>query len=204
MTETADRDTARGLREGRSEAWSALYDSHFDLVWRAVARALGPSADVADVVQETFLSAARSVRTYDPDRGSVGAWLLGIARNHVGDCFRTRQRDGRIAKGGDLSANIGTQLAQWLEDQNRPPPEALAAAETAALVRDALAALPDAYRTLLMHRYCDGATAEQIAQFQDCTASAVRSKLARARRAFRAVFGPTRDVAYSELCDDEP
>lgn len=204
MTDTPDREIARGLREGRSEAWSALYDSHFDLVWCAVARALGPSADVADVVQETFLAAACSAHTYEPDRGSLGLWLIGIARNHVGDCLRARHRSGRVARGGDLSVDVGARLAQWLDGQNQPPPEVLATAETVAAVRGVLAKLPKEYRTLLMYRYCDGATVEEIARHQDCSAGAVRSKLARARRTFRAAFGPAEGATYSESYDDEP
>ena len=73
MDDQQDREIARGLRDGKTEAWSALYETYFDQVWRWVARMIGPnSADVGDVVQETFLAAARSARTYDPARGPLG------------------------------------------------------------------------------------------------------------------------------------
>ena len=51
---------AAGLREGRREAWTRLYDAYSRDVWRYVARLLGPeAAAVADAVQETFMEAAR-------------------------------------------------------------------------------------------------------------------------------------------------
>ena len=52
---------ARELRGGSAEAWHALYDAYAEAVWRCVARRVGPhAAEVADIVQETFLAAARA------------------------------------------------------------------------------------------------------------------------------------------------
>src|SRR5438477_11627022 len=97
MDERAEAEIARGLRDGKAEAWRALYDAYAEPVWRAVARLLGPgAADVADVVQETFLAAARSAHTYDAARGSLWLWLWGIARRHAALHFRKEERHGRI------------------------------------------------------------------------------------------------------------
>ena len=61
MDEQRQREIAQGLREGQTDAWFALYDAYCRQVWNHVARLMGPhSADIADVVQETFLAAARS------------------------------------------------------------------------------------------------------------------------------------------------
>ncbi|MBS0265399.1 MAG: sigma-70 family RNA polymerase sigma factor [Planctomycetes bacterium] len=57
----------RGLAEGNADAWRQVYDLYARPIWRVVARLMGAdSADVADVVQEAFLAAAGSVRTFDP------------------------------------------------------------------------------------------------------------------------------------------
>ena len=80
LDETQERAMAQGLREGKAEAWQALYDAYAERVWRGVARLLGPrSADVADVVQETMMAAARSAASFDSARGSLWQWLWGIA-----------------------------------------------------------------------------------------------------------------------------
>ena len=184
-----DGQIASGLRQRNPEAWGALYRTHFDAVWRSVARIVGPnSADVADVVQETFMAAARSVDSYDPQRGSLQLWLSGIARNHVGNHFREKRRRQRISEGGDLAAEVAERLAQWLDGRDPAPPVALAAAEQAEAVRDVLAELPKDYRSLLVAKYCDDASVEVIARAEDSSAGAIRSKLARARRAFREIF----------------
>ncbi len=140
-------------------------------------RLLGPqSADVADVVQETMLAAARSARTFDPQRGSLGLWMAGIARNHAVLHLRKQDRRQRLMK----AAACNGQLLQWLEGKEPSPPTALAAAELAALVRAALGKVPADYALLLTARYLDGETVTQIALRERASEVAVRSRLARA------------------------
>jgi RNA polymerase sigma-70 factor (ECF subfamily) len=64
----------------------------------------------------------------------------------------------------------------------------LAAAELATLVRSTLTELPIEYETLLTAKYLDGATVDDIARQERSTAVAVRSRLARARQAFRELL----------------
>lgn len=203
MIDDPDRQIAAGLQAGKSEAWSALYQACFDRVWRLAGRMIGPDASaVADVVQETFLSAARSVRTFDPNRGPLWLWLAGICRNQVGTHFRTRRRDDRVRHGGDLHAAVLGQWAQRLQQAEVPPPEAYVTAEEASLVRLALANLPSEYQLLLTSRYFEDVPVEEIARGARCSAVAVRSKLARARRAFREAFlgrKPSASAAEGEV-----
>ncbi len=189
MDDHQERQLAEGLREGRIEAWHALYEAHARPVWQYVARLMGPgAADVANVVQETFLAAARSARTYDPERASLGAWIIGIARNQVTLCYRKRQRQERVREAVEWLAASGQGVVRWLEHRDETPPQALAAAELSTLVRAALSELPAEYQGVLTARYLDGEGVEEIAAQEQSTATAVRSKLARARRAFREAF----------------
>lgn len=83
MDEQQEREVLAGLRTGKTDAWRALYQAYAERVWRVVARLLGPNADIADVVQEIFLAAARSAPGFDPKRGSLWSWLSGISRRHI-------------------------------------------------------------------------------------------------------------------------
>ena len=192
MDQHRERDVARGLRQGKSDAWRALYDAHAERVWRLVARLMEPGAtDVADVVQETFLAAARSARSYDPGRGALGVWLSGIARNHVALHYRKQRRQQRIRELARQETDAREQVVRWLDSRELEPPDALAAAELATLVRATLSELSVDYEGLLVAKYVDGASIEQIATAEDASAEAIRSKLARARRAFRRAFSQT-------------
>lgn len=189
MNDHQERQLAHGLREGRIEAWHALYEAYARPVWQYVARLMGPgAADVADVVQETFLAAARSARTYDPDRAPLWPWMLGIARNQVTLCYRKRHRQERIASAVQWLATTGQTVIRWLEHRQEMPHEAMAAAELATLVRAALSEMPVEYQDILTARYLDGTEVDEIAARDRSSATAVRSKLARARRAFREMF----------------
>ncbi len=190
MDDQQERAVALGLRQGKVEAWRALYEAYADRVWRAVARLLGPgSTDVADVVQETFLAAARSAAAYDPERGSLWMWLWGIARNHVALHYRKQEQFDRFRRAGDWLASCNGSLLRYLHGRESvAPEEALAAAELATLVRATLTELPEDYGLLLTAKYLEGLPVEDIARQTRSTSTAVRSKLARARQAFRDAF----------------
>lgn len=193
MDEVRQREIAAGLLAGRAEAWQALYDDFCEPVWRSVARLVGPSsADVADVVQETFLAAARSACSFDASRGSLWMWLCGIARRQVALHYRKQGRRDRLRAAVEWLASSGTGPASWLESRDLPPDEVLASAELANVVRAALAELPADYQHLLIAKYLDGQSVEEICTAEKTTAEAVRSKLARARRAFKEAFATLR------------
>jgi RNA polymerase sigma-70 factor (ECF subfamily) len=189
MDDQQQADVARGLREGRVEAWHALYDAYAESVWRCVARLMGSaSADVADVVQETFLAAARSAASFDPTRGSLWMWLCGIARRHVALHYRKAEQQRRLRAAYEQLHAANGRLVDQLDRREPLPDEALATAELATLVRATLAELPSDYEALLAAKYLDGVSIDEIARTQNLSDTAVRSKLARARRAFRDVF----------------
>lgn len=175
----------RGLRDGDPKAWTALYDAYCADVWRYVGRLVGPqSADVADAVQETFLAAARSARQFDADRGSLWGWLAGIAHNQVANYWR---RDGRSSQIRDLAKSGAIELQKWLAS-GESPDVLCEKQELVDLVRCTLSELSPDHAALLTAKYLDGQTQDELARRHNSTVEAVKSKLARARREFRAQF----------------
>ena len=175
----------RGLREGNRSAWTSLYDNYSADVWRYVARLIGPdSAAVADVVQEAFLAAARTARNYDPQRGSLGAWLAGIAHHRVTAHWRQATKAARLKSLFERGAG---EIRHWL-DSATPLEEAWERRELADLVRSILAELPVEHAALLTAKYIDDESLERLAAQFGTTVEAAKSKLARARRDFRSKF----------------
>ena len=173
---------AAGLRAGSPDAWGRLHDLYAERVWRAVARLSGGcESAVADVVQETFLAAARSARAYDPARGGLWAWLFGVARTQTLLHLRKRARHGRERDPAHAS-RLGT-------DSGGGPLGEILARESAELVRLTLLELPADYGRLLTLKYLLDVSVDDIARAERLGVVATRSKLARAREAFRAQFG---------------
>lgn len=208
MDHPSESEIARGLRAGESSAWSALYEAYFERVWAAAAQVAGGGsraerAEVADIVQETFLAAARGARQFDPNRGCLWQWLSGIVRKQALLSFRQRKRDSRIAPGGDLLDAVLVRVHAWLEHRQPSPEAALQSAEVAEAVRLTLADLPEDYADLLMERYLDEISGDAMAAARGCSVEALRSKLARARKAFRKSFGKL-SVAASDWKETKP
>jgi RNA polymerase sigma-70 factor (ECF subfamily) len=185
----ADQQSAviEGLAEGRAEAWAALYDEYAEIVWRYAARLLGAGRDggvrdgVADVVQETFLAAAGSARTFDATRGTLRSWLLGIVHQQTSQYWRRRGLQARSEVHGSQSETV-----------NHDPSGGLQRREQAEHVRRVLADMPAEYAWLLVQKYVDDRPIAALTGDLAAGAEAVKSKLARARRLFRTAMSRER------------
>jgi RNA polymerase sigma-70 factor (ECF subfamily) len=171
----------RRAQDGDREAITRFYDAHVDGLYTFVFYRVGRDAALAeDVVQETFALALAKRADYDPARGSVGAWLTVLSRNVIRDHLRDHRRV-------DQWERIDVALAQTFAAMaEKPlPGEVLERAETRDLVHIAIAHLPEQYRKALTRKYVDGDSLETLARDLGISVDAVKSLLARARRAFR-------------------
>lgn len=173
------------VQQGSLQALTEVYQQYFPAVWRYVAVHLHLDrsrhylpADrpmIEDVVSETWLAAVRSIDKFDPARGSVQGWLLGIARNKVNDYWnRNKLRP--------------CEPAAEAADPGQTPEESLQTRETQSLVHRALDRLDDQERIVLEWSYLDGANVQEIAQRVGKSYRAAEALLYRARIAFRAHF----------------
>lgn len=189
LDKNTEREIAKDLQKGSRQAWLRLYETYAKPVWRNIARLMGDnSAAVADVVQETFLAAARSARNFDPDRGSLWAWLWTIANRQVALYYRKQKSNPVLAQAQNWWTSLDGEKLDWIDAKTDAPPDILQSRQLATLVRCALSQLPGEYQTLLLAKYVDSQPADRIAEQMSCSAVAVRSKLARARKAFQKAF----------------
>lgn len=165
----------QALREavlaGSQAAWRALYERHFECVYRYAYHRAGRDVHRTDeVVQEAWLVAVRRIADFDPGRGSFEAWLKGIA-DRVLSSQRRRSRRDRPA-GGRAAGEPSTS----------GPENAI---ETRELLALALTALPGRYQAVLEAKYRQQLSVDEIAGRLGHTTKAVESLLSRARAAFR-------------------
>ena len=177
------------MQKGDRQAWRQLYEAYAEHVWRNISRlAGGDSAAVADIVQETFLAAARSARNFRPDRGTLWIWLWTIARRQVALYYRKQKPEIVLSQAKQWWTSLDGEKFDWIDVKADMPPDILQSRELATLVRYALRELPGDYQMLLLAKYVDDQSADRIAKQMNYSESAVRSKLARARKAFRKTF----------------
>src|SRR5207253_5475538 len=78
---------------GDERAWRAWYEETFDRLYAYARWRCAGMADLTEeVVQETWLTAVRRIRRFDPGQGSFAAWLCGIAANVVRNRLRRERR----------------------------------------------------------------------------------------------------------------
>ena len=104
--------------------------------------------------------------------------------HHVAQYYRREQRQTRIVQAVETLGPQHAKVVGWLERRDAEPHDVLVTAEMAVLIRATLASLSDDYEDLLTQKYLEGVSVEQMADQRAATATAVRSRLARARRPF--------------------
>lgn len=151
---------------------AALYEAHADFIVR-VARQLGAPAEQAeDIVHDVFLVVHRRLSDYDEGRGSMRAWLYGIARNVVHHRLR--------------SATRGDRRLRLLPDPEPPPgpDERLARARAGEVVETFLAGVDEDRRMVFALIEIEGMSAPEVAQALAVNLNTVYSRLRLVRQQF--------------------
>src|SRR5215211_5176648 len=82
-SDLSDSDLLRSMLAGDEEALALLYRRRQGAIYRFALQMSGSKTIAEDVTQEVFLFLMREGHVFDPARGSVSAFLMGVARNHV-------------------------------------------------------------------------------------------------------------------------
>src|SRR5260221_5633787 len=168
------------------ESLVRLYEEHVDGLYAFVLYRVGnDSAMAEDVVQDTFVQAMDRIREYEPSRGTIRNWLITLSRNVIRKHL-TRRPNGAEDLGA-MWERIDRALLQVFEALDESPlgDEVLARKETHELVNMTIANLPDPYGIVLQKKYVGGASLADLARDLSVSEDAVKSLLARARRASR-------------------
>jgi RNA polymerase sigma-70 factor (ECF subfamily) len=163
------------MRRGDEAAFGQLYAAHHPAIYRYAVRMCGAAA-ADDVVQETFTALLQGAR-YDPARGTLAAYLFGIARHH-------------ILKRLSITGQESPLDVDPLDDTT--PFDDVSRGQTVDSVRAAIDALPPVYREAIV--FCelhemDYAAAAALMQVPIGT---VRSRLHRAKALLCARLAPAR------------
>jgi len=173
---------------GDEEALALLYRRRQGNVYRFALQMSGSKPIAEDVTQEVFLFLMREGHVFDPERGTLSAFLLGVARNHVLRRMRVDQVLTPIGDDDDEDAGlpVSTMDVRPLDD--------LARAETVELVRKAVLSLPPKYREVVVLCELQDLSYEEAAEILGCAIGTVRSRLHRARALLLAKLRPVAQV----------
>ena len=163
------------MKKGDEDAFAELYRRHRDAVYRLAMLYSGSTAHAADVTQETFVHFITQPHQYDPMRGTLAAWLCGIARNMARRAVSGRED----ATDPELLADDTSPHESHIDHDT--PLERLLRAEAAEQVRRALASIAPHYRDILILCELSELSYAEAAQVAGIDIGTVRSRLSRAR-----------------------
>ena len=192
MTQTnelSDNELLRLMLAGDEEALAQLYRRRQAGVYRFALQMSGSKSIAEDVTQEVFLFLMRDGHLFDPARGSVSAFLLGVARNHVLRRLRVDHLLSPLAddheEEGTALQNSGTELCP-LDDLTR--------AERIEAVRKAVLCVPAKYREVVVLCELQDVSYVETAEILGCAIGTVRSRLHRARALLLTKLRPSESV----------
>jgi RNA polymerase sigma-70 factor (ECF subfamily) len=151
----ADEEVMQLVGDGDPRAFELLYDRHGGAAFSLAYRMVGKRVTAEDITQEAFLSIWRSRMRYDPSRGSVRTWVLGIVHNRAIDALRRGAVHERRR-----------ETIEGVEERHEAPERTdveAARREEARNVRTALDTLPAEQRHAIELAYFGGFSHSEIA-----------------------------------------
>ena len=184
--ESTDLDLVRAMRRGQESALEALYVRYGGLVYTLALRIVGDPELAREVLQDTFLRAWDGRETYDPGRGRVAWWLMGIARHRSIDLLRSRSHQARLRERQRPTAGA------WAGEPHHPPAQDEVGLRHAVL--DALKGLSAGQRQAIELAYYGGLTQAEIAEELKEPIGTVKSRTREALERLRQALGPLIDA----------
>jgi RNA polymerase sigma-70 factor (ECF subfamily) len=174
------------LRHADPAAVEYLYDTYFDRIYAFVFRMLDRDQKAAeDVVQETFLAALRSQKSFRGD-SSLYTWLCSIAYHKVADWQRRGVREHRKWQ---QPLDMDGCDPEWPGRASSSVADMTESVENRDLIRAAMSELPADYRQVLILKYVEEMSVAEICRVMRRSPKSVEGLLTRARRALRTGAG---------------
>ena len=167
-------DIEAAFVRGDESALKAAYDAHGSLIYSYSRRSLGEDR-AKDVTQEVFVSAWRARERFDPAKGSLGGWLMGITKNRVIDNVRAEKRHSDRRSDAEPGDTPVESEVETVGDRM--------------LVAEALARLPERSRTMIEMAFLEDLTHQQIAERTTLPLGTVKSDIRRGLARIRRELG---------------
>jgi len=173
-----DEELLEAARSGDDEALEALLARHEKNVFRFGLRMCGNEEDARDVLQETLLAAFKGVRQFRGE-AQLSTWLYQVARS-----FCTKASKRTVGEPARHESVDGT-TAREVTAPASGPEEVAHAHEMARILQEALLALSESQREVVLLRDVEGLSAEEAARVVGIEVPALKSRLHRARAALQ-------------------
>jgi RNA polymerase sigma-70 factor, ECF subfamily len=175
--------------KGDELAFTELYRRHQGALFRFALRMTGSSWAAEEIVQDVFMTLVREPKKYDPSRGTIGAFLYGVARNRIMKHLERAPRDFSLDEAGESGRDSYPQLREYMT-----PARWSELRERREQVRTAVSELPPEFRETVVLCELEEMSYDEAASALDCPVGTIRSRLHRGRALLLAKLEMLREV----------
>ena len=192
-----DIEMAQRCRERDRVAIRAIVTANNQRLFRTAWSILKDRGEAEEAVQSAYVSAFASLDTFE-GRSSLSTWLTRIVVNEALGRLRVQKRRRDQLEGAGVAVLEDYREAFMRGSEARPPDVALAREQMRRLLEQAVAMLPETFRTVFVLREVEGLSGEETAEALDLPVATVKTRLHRARRKLQQILAPQIGNALSE------
>lgn len=174
----SDEELARRAQQGDLEAFSVLVERYQRGIVNLAYRLVGDWETALDLAQDTFVRAYQALDTFDPTR-RFSPWLYRIATNRCYDHLRQQGRWESVP----LEEAVEEEI--WPPNEFGDPVRQAEQHDLGQVIEEAIAGLPARYRAVVVLRYLEDMSYQEIAEALDLPMGTVKTHLYRARDLLR-------------------
>ncbi|MEW5323674.1 RNA polymerase sigma factor SigW [Geobacillus thermoleovorans] len=176
----------KAIQKGDQNAYADLVELYKDKIYRLCYRMLGNRHEAEDAAQEAFIRAYTHIDTYNPEM-KFSTWLYRIATNLTIDKLRKRKPDVYLDE--EVGGTDGLTMQAQLPSREASPEEAVESLELQETVQRAIERLPEKYRSVIVLKYMEDLSLQEISEVLGVPIGTVKTRLHRGREALRRQLG---------------
>lgn len=185
--ERVDQSILLRAQAGDLDAFTTIVQAYEDQLYTLSFRFLSNAAEAQDAVQETFLRVYTHLPRYD-GRFKFTTWLYRIATNVCIDRLRKRRAVASLDADAADADDHGQDWHERLASPDLTPEERLLQSETCNEVQRALGDLPPAYQTVIILRYIQELSLQEISDILHVPITTVKTRIHRGREALKELL----------------
>jgi RNA polymerase sigma-70 factor (ECF subfamily) len=171
-------DLMEALRAGDVSAFEAVFQDYRKMVFKTAYLMTGSKEEAEDVLQEVFVSVWRSRKTFNPKKGKLSTWIYRITVNRC--LSRRRRKKPALLPLEDKNIDL-----PYTKPTKQPEEILVTRLEYERLVK-AMNALDSKHRSVLVLRYFNDLSYDEIAQVIGIPLGTVKSRISQALKSLRA------------------
>ncbi|MGC5325170.1 RNA polymerase sigma factor SigW [Brevibacillus sp. SYSU BS000544] len=180
--EFVEKRLVERAKRGERDAFAELIEIYKDKIFQLAYRMVGNRQEAEDIAQETFLRVYANLHMYDSSY-KFSTWIYRIATNLCIDRGRKKKPDFSLDEEADGST--GLDWHSRLSSKEKSPEEKIVTKEVQETVQDALSELAPKYRSIMILRYIEDLSLQEISDVLKLPVTTIKTRIHRGREALR-------------------